>query len=621
MHFLTKNLSVKSLPSLPGIYQFFDGKGKILYVGKASNLKKRIQSYFRRRLDSIKTANMMGKACSLSYTVTHTENEALILESKLIKKYCPPFNVLFRDDKSYPYIFISQHKYPQIKFHRNSRKSKGEYFGPFADSTAVHQTLNLLQSVFKVRQCSDNFFANRSRPCLQYQIKRCSAPCVQNISESEYADDIKKTRAFLRSDDNQLLSQLQQEMKMESSKLNYEAAAKIRDQIRMINHVREKQSVVTHGIKGLVDVIVFQQVLNLKCIQIAYIRNGWQHGSKTIWIKDNWQIKGASHSKAQEQLCESEAFILESFITQYYENHGIPSEIILSHPPSNLLMLKEALSKQVGRQVKFSINVRSKRLEILKITTLQAKEAISHRVDQQSLAQYRVKQLQEVLQLPRLPECIECFDISHMMGESVKASVVVFSQGQPKTQDYRLMTIQGVAAGNDYAAIRQVIDRRYKRLQLEYKKMPDIIIVDGGKGQGKVAKEVLQELKIEHIYLLSIAKGEGRISGKETIFLPFEDNRELNVENHPEAFLLLQYIRDEAHRFALTGHRSHRAKKLVKSELDNISGIGSKTKQKLLLHFGGLSPIHKVSVEDLNKINGISTRMAEKIYDYFHVYK
>ena len=612
MQFLAKDFQAKAIPSNPGVYQFFDKADAVLYVGKAINLRKRLTSYFRANINSAKTARLMAKAHHLSCLITQSEQEALLLEANLIKEHKPPYNILFRDDKSYPFLHLSEHNFPCLQFYRGRKKPKGDYFGPYASPQAVFETLHLMQTVFKLRQCSDSFFANRSRPCLQYQINRCSAPCVGLISQQEYSKDIHKVKEFLKGGEHQLVRNLQQEMQQHANNMAYEKAAKLRDQIRAINAIREKQAMVNQQLHIDVDIVVFAHLAGVSCIQLAMLRKGWQLGSKTIWLKQASTTTG--NNTSTNDIAED---ALESFLSHYYHNHDIPKEILLSQPLTNVDFLRIALSDIAQKPVLLKSAFRGVRAQLFEQTQKQAMIALEQRVDQQQLGEFRLNDLQQLLHLSDLPRHIECFDISHTSGQHTKASVVVFKQGCPSTGDYRMMNINHISAGDDYAAMKQALMRRYQRLKQEAANLPDLLIVDGGKGQGKMAAEVLQQLQLS-IKVVAVAKGEGRKPGLETLYLPLQDNEVVEVAARRDGFLLLLHIRDEAHRFAITGHRLSRNKRISQSVLDEIPGIGSKIKQKLIMHFGGVEPIKKVSAEDLATVHGVSRITAEKIYAYLH---
>ena len=567
MRIVISELNISELPSLSGVYIFYDAQSQPLYIGKAKQLNKRLANYFRKKVDSAKTKAMVAKAVQLEYILTHTENEALILESNLIKKHRPPYNILLRDDKSYPYIHITNHSYPQVKFHRGKQSIKGSYFGPFASSHAVHNTLKLIQRVFPVRQCSDSFFSNRSRPCLQYQIKRCTAPCVGLIDKASYAQDVDKLQSLLQGRNNQLVQQLSAQMLDYSEQLEYEKAMTIRNQIRELNHILEKQNINSNQISHHIDIIALGRLMGKYCVQIAFIRGGWQYGSKSITLKG----RGLAQN--------DEASLLEIFISQYYQDkpsEQIPNEIVISKKPTNCGLLQDVLSDKARHKVVINYKVRAERLQWLATARLNAQQTLIRLVNDKELSKHRMECLRELLNFSKLPKHIECFDISHTFGQATKASCVVFKDGRPSNKDYRIMDINDVQANDDYAAMKQALSRRYKRIKNSAQPLPDLLIVDGGKGQGKMAKEVLQELGCETLPLLAVAKGESRKAGEETLLLPWQDNREISVHADNEGLHLIQYIRDEAHRFAIMRHRKKRSKQTIRTELEKIPGVGEK---------------------------------------------
>lgn len=602
-------ININQLPALPGVYVFYDQSANPLYVGKAKQLNKRLFYYFRQKIESPKTRTMMTKATELEYILTHTENEALLLESNLIKQYHPPYNIILRDDKSYPYIHITNHTFAQVKFHRGKQSDKGQYFGPFASSHAVYNTLKLIQRVFPVRQCSDGFFNNRSRPCLQYQIKRCSAPCVNLIDKESYAEDVNRLKSLLQGKNQQLIQQMSGKMLAHSDALEYEKATVVRNQIRALNHILEKQNINSNHINHNIDIIALGRLSGKCCIQIAFVRGGWQYGSKSI------TLKGKLLSE------HNDATLLEIFISQYYQDKPasqIPHEIVSSHQPSGTILLEKMLTHKAGHKVAVRSRVRSERSQWLERARLNAQQALMRVLNDKELAKSRMTCLQELLHLRQLPKHIECVDISHTFGQATKASCVVFKEGLPSNKDYRIMDINDIQASDDYAAMKQALSRRYKRIQNDAQPMPDLLIVDGGKGQGKMAKEALQELNCSQLKLLAVAKGEYRKAGEETLFLPWQDNQTIVVTADNEALHLIQYIRDEAHRFAINGHRRKRSKQTIRTELEKIPGVGEKTRQNLLKHFGGMREIKKTSIQNLAQVQGVSMNLATAIYNYFH---
>jgi excinuclease ABC subunit C len=597
---------LKTVTSKPGIYRMYNAEGKVLYVGKARNLKKRLQSYFRNTGLSPKTQVLMSHVENIEVTVTHTESEALLLENNLIKEYRPRYNVLLRDDKSYPYIYIStKDKYPRIDLHRGARKKPGRYLGPYPNAGVVRETINLLQKTFRIRQCEDSYFRNRSRPCLQYQIKRCTAPCVDYISEQAYRMDIKHALLFLEGKSNQIIDELVASMEKAAEKKNYEKAAVYRDQITNLKAITEKQYISTE--KGDIDVIACASEGGQACIQVFYIRNGLNLGNRSYFPSLPEEMPVAD--------------ILSAFIPQFYLDREAPNDIILSAKPTDDDLLQQTLSEQAGRKVNLSYNVRGERAKWLQMAMNNAMQTLNSHLVSRTGLQQRFEALQETLQLESPPVRLECFDISHTQGEATNASCVVFTQEGPFKNDYRRYNIKGITEGDDYAAMRQALQRRYripKDGDEDSRKLPDVLFIDGGKGQLRQAIDVFDELGIDDVMLVGVAKGEGRKAGLEK--LVFSDGRpELHLNPESSALHLILQIRDEAHRFAITGHRAQRAKKRSQSPLEDIAGLGPKRRQTLLKHYGGLQGITRAGVEDLAKIPGISTKLAQAIYDQFHV--
>ena len=609
---------LKTLPAKPGVYRMFDKQNEVIYVGKAVNLKKRVASYFRKKLDSPKTQVLVSKICHIEVTVTHTENEALLLENNLIKSLKPRYNILYRDDKSYPYIFLStQHEFPRLSVHRGAQRAKGRYFGPYPSAGAVRETLNLLQKVFPVRQCEDTFYKNRSRPCLQYQIKRCTAPCVGLVSKGRYQQDVDHAVMFLEGKSNQVIDTLVLEMEKAAEQLEYEQAARYRDQIASLRRIQEKQYISQEG--GDFDVIAVSAAGGVGCIQVFSIRGGRNLGNKTYYPRHTeW-----ASDKAPE------THLLSAFIPQYYlssdQGRGtrdIPAEILLSHEPESRTIIEQVLSEQEGRKINLKIKLRGQRARWLKMAEQNAKQSLSIRLNSKASMLQRYEALQEALELEEMPSRLECFDISHTMGEATVASCVVFDLNGPLKSDYRRFNIEGITGGDDYAAMHQAVTRRYKRLKEGEAKMPDILFIDGGKGQLAQAQDVLNELQVTNILLVGIAKGPERKPGEETLWLSnpglLPEVSEIILPADAKALHLIQQIRDEAHRFAITGHRQRRQKKRNTSPLEDIPGLGPKRRQLLLKQFGGLQEVMRAGVEDLARVNGISTHLAQKIYDVLH---
>jgi len=597
---------LKNVSSRAGVYRMFDAQQKLLYVGKAKNLKNRLSSYFRKTGLSIKTQALVSKIQKVEVTLTHTESEALLLESNLIKEHQPPYNILLRDDKSYPYIYVStQDAYPQIVVHRGAKRKKGKYLGPFPSAGAVRDSLQFIHKLFKIRQCEDSYFKNRSRPCLQYQIKRCTAPCVGYISEEKYQADINHALMFLEGKSTQLIEDLVVQMESASEKLDFEKAVVYRDQIRMLQKVVEKQYI--SGDDRDVDIVACYCNGAQACVQVFFIREGRNLGNRSYF------------PKLPEALSETE--VLENFISQYYlQQQGAQQqtrEIILSHPLQEMDDMQQAISEQVGHKIRLTHQVRSERARWVGMALNNAQIALKARMNSRTGMLKRFEALQKILQLDELPTRLECFDISHTMGEATVASCVVFTLEGAYKQDYRRFNIEGIEPGDDYAAMRQAIQRRYSRLKKSTNddaKMPDILFIDGGKGQLRQAVEVMDQLQIDEVQLIGVAKGEGRKAGLEK--LVFSDGRpDLYLPEDSIAFHLILNVRDEAHRFAISGHRAKREKARRTSPLEAIAGLGPKRRQSIIKHFGGLQGVKQAGVEDLTKVPGISRNLAQIIYD------
>ena len=600
MEFNSKSF-IGNLTQRAGTYQMMDSEGSVLYVGKAKNLKKRVSSYFRKSGISAKTAALVKRIHDIDITVTETETEALILEQNLIKKHRPAFNILMRDDKSYPYILLTdEDEWPKLSFHRGAKVKKGTYFGPYPSANAVRESMSLLQKVFKVRQCEDSFFKNRSRPCLQYQINRCAGPCVEMTSHKEYLDNVRLTKQYLEGKSEKIMRKLEQDMEHASSEMNYEKAAEIRDQIKSLRQVQSQQ-VIEKG-RGLVDVIAASLEKGQACIHILYVRHGKIAGSRSFYPK----IK----------LSETVGELLSEFLPQLYLNGNgrsdIPKEIITIAPFEGSEVLSRALEKLISRSVVIKHSIRGARAKWMELASRTAKLNLRAKLLSTQTINQRFESLRDMLGFEHIPNRIECFDISHSSGESTVASCIVFDSNGPVKNDYRKFNIEGIKANDDYGAMRQALERRYKRLVNGEGHLPDILLIDGGKGQLTIAKETLSELGVVGVMIVGIAKGSTRKAGFEQIILA-ESNK---VIANPEqsALHLIQQIRDEAHRFAITGHRQRRDKKRRVSALEGIPGVGPKRRRDLLKHFGGLIEVKKASVNDLMKVSNINKQVAESIY-------
>jgi len=589
----------------PGIYQMFGVDGNILYIGKAKNLKARLSSYFRKTGLTPKTLALVSRIHRVEVTITATEAEALILEQNLIKANRPPYNILLRDDKSYPYIFVSSGEaYPRIAVHRGAKKKQGDYYGPFPNVGAVRDSLHFLQKTFRIRQCEDSVFNNRSRPCLQYQIKRCTAPCVEFVNKEDYANDLRHTRMFLTGSNQELMAELANQMDAAATSLNFEQAAHYRDQITFLRSIQAQQ-IVEEG-NGDIDVVAIVCRPNAVCVHILFVRQGRILGSRSFFPKAG--------------LAETPADILSQFIAQFYlasQGRDIPREIISNYELEDAEVFTTALQQSIGRLVHITHNVRSHRAKWLQMAIAAAEQnLISHLNSKQNVLD-RFIALQDVLQLDEIPQRLECFDISHSSGELTVASCVVFDTNGPLKSDYRRFNIEGITPGDDYAAMAQALERRYTRLKKGEGKMPDILLVDGGKGQLSKAIAVLAELGVDDVLIIGVAKGSTRKAGFETLYNAATDS-ELVLNNDSPALHLIQHIRDEAHRFAITGHKQRRDKKRKTSTIEDIPGVGATRRRELLRHFGGIQEIQKAGVNDLAKVSGISQHLAEEIYAFFH---
>jgi len=599
---------LKTLSSKPGVYKMFDTAGTVIYVGKAKNLKNRVTSYFLKTVSSPKTKVLVSKIASMETTVTHTENEALLLENNLIKTLKPRYNVLYRDDKSYPYIYLSsQSTYPRLSVFRGKQRSKGDYFGPYPSAGAVRETLNLLQKIFPIRQCEDNFFKNRSRPCLQYQIKRCTGPCTNMISEEDYATDVRHAKLFLEGKSNEVINDLVEQMEGASKTQNYEQAAALRDQITQLRQILEKQYIYTEA--GDADVIAVSYQNGLGCIEVITIRGGRSLGSKAFFPKARNIVEEGNESQ----------LLLDAFIPQYYlsNQHAIPAEIILSESLSNTKLIQQVLTDQSQHKVSIKYNLRGFRQRWLDMAKQNANLSLLQYINSKETQLQRFDELQAVLELDELPTRLECFDISHSSGESTVASCVVMTAQGFSKADYRRFNIKDITAGDDYAAMKQALLRRYQRVKKGEAKQPDILLIDGGKGQVKQAEEVMEELQINDILLIGITKGEGRRASLDTLFMA-NNHKQVRLPADSAALHLIQQVRDEAHRFAISGHRAQRQKTRNTSVLEALPGLGPKRRQQVLKQFGGLQELAKAGVEDIASVHGISEKLAQIIYDAFH---
>ncbi|MGD8309446.1 MAG: excinuclease ABC subunit UvrC, partial [Chromatiales bacterium] len=588
---------LQHLTSRPGVYRMIDGEGRALYVGKAKDLKRRVATYFTRSLNR-RLQVMVSQVRDIEVTVTETEAEALILENNLIKSLKPRYNVLLRDDKSYPYIYLSDGDFPRLAFHRGRRDAPGRYFGPYPSAGSVRQTLQLLQKLFPVRQCEDSFFHNRSRPCLQYQIKRCTGPCVGLVSARDYAADVRDTALFLEGRTGQVIDGMGARMEKAAGDLDFEQAARLRDQIRTLRRVQERQYV--SGESGDLDILACAVRGGSACIQVFFVRTGRNLGNKSYFPRTPEGLEPAQ--------------VVSAFIAQHYLGTQVPAEIIVSHEPADVEVLEAVLAAQGGRKVGIRSSVRGERARWLEMAERNASLALDARLASRSGMRERLEALQDAIELDEPPARMECFDISHTGGELAVASCVVFDGGGPVKSEYRRFNIEGVAPGDDYAAMEQALTRRYRRLVAGEASLPDLLLIDGGKGQLGAAQRVLSEMGVEGVALVGVAKGAARKPGLEQLFILGRPGPVVLPADSP-ALHLVQQIRDEAHRFAITAHRQRRGRSRRTSTLERIPGVGPKRRQRLLREFGGLQGIARAGKEDLASVNGISRDLAEQIYE------
>ena len=593
---------LKHLTHRPGVYRMLDSKRQVIYVGKARDLRRRVASYFSGRAQDAKTMAMLRSIADVEVTVTRTEAEALMLEYNLIKQHRPRFNILLRDDKSYPYIHVStDHAFPRLSFYRGSTRKKGRLFGPYPSAGSVRETLNQLQKLFQVRQCQDSYFANRSRPCLQYQIKRCTAPCVGLISEQDYAEDVEHAILFLRGDSETVTAELAERMESASQALNYEQAAQYRDQLAKLRQVRSR--LLTSRGKGDFDVIGLAAEQGRYCVAVMFFRGGRSLGSRNYFPRI-----GAAADEGQ---------IIRAFLLQYYGGREAPREILASLPVPEAELIAEMLGERAGHKVRIKWRLRGDRARWAQMAVTNAEHGAVLKNRSSATLEAQLEALAEALELDELPARMECFDISHTSGEQTVASCVVFGSEGPLKSDYRRFNIKGVAAGDDYGALAQAVQRRYARIKAGEAPVPDVLFIDGGRGQLNAALEVLKELQMDQILVVGVAKGEGRKPGRERLYLPGRA-APLKLSDSSEALHLIQQLRDEAHRFAITAHRSRRHKRQTASPLEEIPGLGPKRRRDLLKQFGGLQAVARAGIEDLTRVRGISRHLAESIYERFH---
>ncbi|GBG15971.1 excinuclease ABC subunit C [Novimethylophilus kurashikiensis] len=593
---------LKSIPDLPGVYRMINSADEVIYVGKALNLKKRVSSYFQKNIPSPRTRMMVSQIARIETTVTGSEAEALLLENNLIKSLMPRYNVVFRDDKSYPYIMLSGDRFPRLAFHRGSQQKPHQYYGPFPSALAVRESIQLLQKVFKLRTCENTVFSNRSRPCLQHQIDRCTAPCVDFISEDDYKRDVSHAAMFLEGKEQQVLDDLSEKMMEAAEQQEYELAAVYRDRIQSLRQVQQRQF-VTDFRSGDADVVACVIEHGAVCVNLVMIRGGRHLGDRSFFPKN-------------AEGCD-EASALMAFLEQHYLDRPVPPLIITGVALEDSEVLEALLTEQTRRKVQISAYAGGDRRVWLKMAQTNAEIALRQHLAQKATQETRLEALREALELPESTQRIECFDISHTMGEATVASCVVFDKGAMQNSEYRRYNIEGITPGDDYAAMRDALTRRYKKIAAGEGKVPDVIFIDGGKGQLGIAEQVMMEVGLPGVILLGIAKGEERKPGLEQLFFP-DREEPLRVPADNPGLHLLQQIRDEAHRFAITGHRGRRAKARTHSSLEDIDGVGAKRRQKLLVRFGGLAGVRNASIDELAQVEGISETLAQKIYEELH---
>lgn len=595
---------LKTLTQQPGVYRMYDDKDKVIYVGKAKNLKKRVSSYFRARVDSIKTQSLVKQIRNMDVTVVHSEAEAFILENNFIKQYKPRYNVLLRDDKSYPFILMTDHRHPRLAFHRGTRRLKGDYFGPYPSSWSVRESLRTMQKLFPIRQCEDSEYKARSRPCLQYQLQRCSAPCVEGyVTDEDYAQEVQLAKLFLNGKNTEVIRLLVEKMEAASANLQFERAARYRDQVAAMRKVQEQQWV--SGDQEELDVFGMVYRNGVASLYGLFIRNNKLLGSKTFFpsIPAN----------------TDEAGVLQSFILQFYlaGNKSIPKQIVIPLKFEDVDVISDVLSSQAGHKVQFYFGTRDEKKRYLELATTNAEIALQTKLADQKSVHGRYLELEKVLEFEEPITRMECFDISHTSGQQTVASCVVFNREGPLKSDYRKFNIEGITPGDDYAAMAQALKRRYKP-STDPSKMPDILFIDGGKGQLAQAEAFFDQFTGDKKpMLIGVAKGTSRKPGLETLILA-GNHATIPLESDSSALHLIQHIRDESHRFAITGHRQRRQKVKTTSKLEGIPGVGAKRRQALLKYLGGMQEVMKASKSELAKVPGISAELSEAIYDYLH---
>jgi excinuclease ABC subunit C len=592
---------VGGLPNLPGVYRFFNAAGEVIYVGKAADLKKRVANYFQKTLHAPRTAMMVSQIAGGEATVTRTEAEALLVENNLIKSLNPRYNVVFRDDKSYGYILITGHAYPQIRFYRGVHTKGNRYFGPFPSAWSIRETIGHLQRIFKLRTCDDTVFSHRSRPCLLHQIHRCSGPCVGLISEDDYARQVNHAAQFLEGHESEVTAEITAKMNAASEALRYEEAGEYRDQLRMLARITSEQAAESTK-AGDVDIVVAIEREGTWCVTLAMVRGGRHLGDRSFFPAN----------AAGSDACT----VVEAFLTQHYVSQPVPGRVVCDQidDPSGMEAL---LASVAGRAVKFVSRPIGESRLWLDLARRNASLALGQRLSTQATQEARVAALQEFLGADTPLGRIECFDISHTMGEATVGSCVVYDRGAMQSSEYRRFNVKGVEPGDDYGAMRHVLERRYRKLADGEGKTPDLILIDGGLGQVNAARAALADLGFHTLRIVGVSKGEERKPGLEQLVFAGENEPRRLAPDHP-ALHLIQQIRDEAHRFAITGHRARRGKARTASRLEEISAVGPRRRQRLLEHFGGLQGVLAASIDDLARVEGISRTLAERIYQELH---
>jgi len=590
------------LPTRPGVYLMRDRSGQTLYVGKARNLRKRVSSYFDARPKIERIMRMVSRIQKIEISITRSESEALFLENEWIKSLKPRYNILLRDDKSYPWIVISSsHEFPRIAFHRGARDRTQRYFGPYPSAASVRESINLIQKLFRLRNCEDSYFAHRSRPCLQFQIRRCTAPCVACVSKEEYAEQVSDAILFLEGKDEKIIQRLIQRMEQAAGEREYEVAAVYRDQINTLKQLHAQQ--IVSGGSANMDFIAVAQEQGKCCVQVVSYRNGRNLGQRSYFPAQ------AEHHDASE--------VLDAFLGQYYRERMAPPQLVLSHSVENHKVLEAALSAAAGRKVTMQSHPRGTRRKLLQLAVQNARQSLGLRLAGQASITGQFEALQDLLGLEELPHTIECFDISHTAGNQTVGACVVFDREGPVKSRYRRYNLKEIKPGDDYAAMHQVLRRRYARIQAEEARIPDLVLIDGGKGQLQQAIDVMTELGLQGILLVGIAKGSSRRPGFEEWVRP-APAPSLRPGPESPASHLVQQVRDEAHRFAITGHRGRRNKAATRSTLEDISGVGPRRRRQLLNHFGGMQGVARAGVEELTSVPGISGVLARQIFKALH---